>query len=423
MARAGREVAAGALDLAEYIRPNDQIIWQQGSTEPLTLIDTLIAQRAKLERVRLFLTISFSRQLMPEHADHLTFEGIGGLSSHAELARNGGLDVHPIHFSQMCRDIRAGTIRPDVCFVHLAGPPRNGVYSFGCDHAYVADAARHARVVIAEVNEDLPYLPGEGGMRLDEVDVFIRTKRPMAEMALAVPDATDHAIAKHVLGYFEDGVTFQVGIGGVPSAILQGLKSGFRDLGLHTGMMSDPVLELMTSGVVTNARKPIDTGYGVCCALYGSRALYAGAPAVPTLRLRPGCYTHDAVVMSKLDRFVTINSAIEVDLGGQANAEYAGRYIGGVAGQVDYVRGARLAERGRSIIALRSRAPNGKPRIVTGLNGGIVTTARSDVDVIATEWGAAELAHKSLSARAKALIAIAHPDDREALERALKGTR
>jgi len=418
MARAGAEIAAGKLDLRKWIRPGDRVMWGQGSAEPLTLIDALVRQRADLGGVRVFLTISFSSALQPEYADHLSFEGFGGLGTHATLAKKGLIDVYPVHFSQFCRDMQSGQFKTDVFFVQLSRSAEDGSFTFGVDHAFTADAIRHARVVIGEINEAAPVIRGQGGVHLQDLDAVVRSNVPMSEMPLANPDELDRAIAGHVLPYIEDRATIQVGIGAVPSAIFDGLR-GHKDLGVHTGMLSDPLLDLMNAGVITNAHKPIDAGFSVCCALYGTRRLYEGAEKSRAVSLRPAVYTHDAATMAKLDRFITVNSAIEVDLSGQVNAEYVGRYVGGVGGQVDFVRGARAAKRGRSIIALRSRTASGKSRIVSALAGGVVTTARSDVDIIATEWGVAELAGKTLKQRAKALIAIADPQDREALQRSL----
>lgn len=418
MARAGLDVAAADLDLRKWIRPGERVLWGQGSAEPLTLIEALVAQRAVLGGLRVYLSISFSSILQPEHADHLTFEGFGGLGTHARLAKQGLIDVHPVHFSRFCGDVVSGKFRPDVFFVQLSPCTEDGTYTLGTDHGYSAGAIKHARVVIAEINQNAPVIKGRGGVRREDLDVLVHTNVPMSEMPLAVPDDLDRAIASHVLPYIEDRATIQVGVGGVPSAILEQLR-GHKDLGVHTGMLSDPILDLMKSGVITNAAKTIDAGVSVCCALYGTRRLYQEAERTPEISLYPGVYTHDPAVMAKLDRFISVNSAIEVDLSGQVNAEYVGRYVGGVGGQVDFVRGARAAARGRSFVVLRSRTSSGKSRIVASLVGGVVTTARSDVDVIVTEWGAAELSDKTLSQRRKALIGIVDPRDREALEKSL----
>lgn len=415
MKRAGKVVPAADLDLSAWLRPTDRVLWGQGGAEPLTLIEALVAQRSAFSGIRVFLTISFAEVLQPGHADHIRFEGLGGLGTNARLARGGLLDVYPTHFGAFCRDMAAGRFEVDVFLVQLAGPDANGRYSFSTDHGYTADALRHARVVIAEVNAQAPFIAGRETVGAGDLDLIVHSDRPLPEMARAVPDAVDHAIAAHVLPYIEDGTTLQVGVGGVPSAVLEGLRH-HRDLGVHSGMISDSVLELIEAGVVTNARKPFDRGVSVCCALYGSRDFYRRCASAP-IALHPATYTSDVQVMGRLGRLVGINSAIQVDLSGQVNAEYvAGRYVGAPGGQVDFVRGARLASHGKAIFALRSRSPKGESRLVESLAGGVVTTARTDTDIVITEWGVAALAGKTLSARRAALVAIAHPEDRAALE-------
>ena len=210
----------------------------------------------------------------------------------------------------------------------------------------------------------------------------------------------------------------QVGIGAVPDAILR-LLHDRRDLGVHSGMIGDGLVDLVEAGVVTNALKPIDAGVSITGALIGTRRLYDFVDRNPQIGMRSSSYTHNEAVLSRLTRLVTINSAMEVDLTGQVNAEQSGdQYLGGTGGQVDYVRAGSRSPGGRSIIALPATAKGGKvSRIVAALSGP-VTTARSEVDVIVTEFGAAELKGQTLAERARRLVGIAHPDFREELDRA-----
>jgi acyl-CoA hydrolase len=221
-----------------------------------------------------------------------------------------------------------------------------------------------------------------------------------------------------VAGYIEDGAVLQVGIGAVPDAILRLLKDR-RDLGVHSGMIGDGLVDLVEAGVITNARKPIDPGISITGALIGTRRLYEFVNRNPKIGMRSSAYTHDATVLSRLPRLVTINSAVEVDLTGQVNAEQSGsHYLGGTGGQVDFVRAGLRSPGGRSIIALPATARDGKVSRITASLSGPVTTARSDVDVIVTEFGAAELKGQTLPERARRLVAIAHPDFQEELSRA-----
>jgi acyl-CoA hydrolase len=225
-------------------------------------------------------------------------------------------------------------------------------------------------------------------------------------------------MAKLAAAYIEDGATIQVGIGAVPDAILRLLRDR-RDLGVHSGMIGDGLVELVEAGVITNARKPIDPGVSITGALIGTRRLYEFADRNPKIGMRGSAYTHDASVLSRLPKLVTLNSALEVDLTGQVNAEQSGaHYLGGTGGQVDFVRAGARSHGGRSMIALPATARGGKVSRITASLSGPVTTARSEVDVIVTEFGAAELKGQTLAERTRRLIAIAHPDFREELDRA-----
>jgi acetyl-CoA hydrolase len=227
----------------------------------------------------------------------------------------------------------------------------------------------------------------------------------------------EQTIAAHVARYIEDGSTIQIGVGGIPDAVMAVIGDR-RDLGFHSGLINDRVADLMERGVVTNARKPIDTGITTAALLVGTDRLYRFAHKNRSIRLFTYDHTHRAEILCRLDKFVAINSAIEVDLTGQVNAEIAnGDYIGGTGGQGDFVRGAQLAARGRSIIALPATARDGTiSRIVPQLRDSIVTTPRSDADVIVTEFGAAELRGRTMAERARRLAAISHPNFRAPLE-------
>ncbi|MFT5371835.1 MAG: acyl-CoA hydrolase [Lysobacterales bacterium] len=238
----------------------------------------------------------------------------------------------------------------------------------------------------------------------------LHVSRAPVEVQPAAIGEIDHAIAEIVAAYIQDGAVIQVGIGAVPEAILQRLHDR-RDLGVHSGMVGDGQVDLVEAGVITNARKPIDQGVSITGALIGTRRLFDFADRNPQLSMRDSSYTHNQAILSRLKGLVTINSAIEVDLTGQVNAEQGGsRYLGGTGGQVDYVRAGSRSPGGRSIIALPATAMGGKISRITAALAGPVTTARTEVDVIVTEFGAAELKGQTLAERARRLVAIAHPD-------------
>ena len=410
MSRRPVVLALEELDLGRWVLPGDRIIWTQGSAEPLPLVERLVQQRSRLGGVRVFLTLSFASPLVPANSDHLSFEGLGGLGDYSRLAKAGVLDTYPVHLSHFSASVSSGELPIDVAFVQLAGPDAAGNFSAGADHSYTHDVIERARVVVAEVNSFAPITEGIRAIRPDELDVIVYTSRPMAHMTFADPDVTDDHIAELAAGFVADGSTLEVGIGALPSAILRRLADR-TDLGIHTGLITDAILDLMESGAVTNKNKATDRGRSTGSNLFGSQRLYEGAAHYP-ITFRPSRQILDPSVLSAIPRFVAFNSAVEIDLTGQVNAEYAGRYVGAVGGHVDFVRGARASAGGMSVTLLRSRTTKGVPKVVPRLSGGIVTLARSDVDVVVTEWGSAELANLSVSERAESLIAIAHPDDR-----------
>lgn len=412
-----KTVDAGQLDLAQYLRAGDRIVWGQACGEPTTLIEALIAQAERIGDLSAFTATSFSKLLTPEAVRHFTLNSMGAIGTLRALTKTGQLQVIPCHVSQIGPYIEQGIIGCDVAFVQLSPADDNGNHSCGLISDHVRAAVSKARVVIAEINEQIPFTFGET-IDASEIDVAIHVSRAPVEIAAAQIGATDEAIAKYAAQYIEDGAVLQTGVGAVPDAILR-LLGDRRDLGVHSGMLGDGLVELVEAGVITNARKKIDTGVSINGALIGTRRLYDWAHKNPAMRMCSTAYTHDAAVLAQLDQLVTINSALEVDLTGQVNAEQSGSaYLGGTGGQVDFVRAGARSRGGRSIIALSATAKGGAlSKIVTNLSGP-VTTARSDVDVIVTEFGAAELKGQTLAERTRRLMAIAHPDFREQLDRA-----
>jgi acetyl-CoA hydrolase len=301
--------------------------------------------------------------------------------------------------------------------LHLSGPDERGQYSYSLANDYLQFAMARARVVIAEVNELAPWTYFDGRLDSSRLDYIVRVSRPVMEIQPAAFGPVEEAIAGHIARYIEDGTTIQMGIGAIPDAVLAGV-SDRRDLGIHSGLIGDRVADLMESGIVTNARKPIDTGFTVAGTLRGTRRLYDFAHRNRAIRLFTLMHTHRAEILSQLGKIVAVNSAVEVDLTGQVNAEVAGGvYVGAVGGQGDFVRGVQMASHGRSVIALPATARDGQLSRIVARLGGPVTTARSDADLIITEFGVADLRGQPLDARIPRMIAISDPKFREALER------
>lgn len=407
-------VPAHELDLAGYIRPGMGVVFGQATGEPSTLTSRLVAQRARFSGAQVFFGANFSGTFQAEHADHLRFKGFGGIGALRKLATCGALDPVPCHVSAVSGLIGQGLVACDVALLQVSPANARGEHSLGLIADYVRAAVSRARVVIAEVNAQVPWTPCDQPLRTEEFDVVVPSDCPPVEVPAAPFGDLERRIAAHLNELIPDRAVLQVGIGAVPEAVMAMLRDR-RDLGLHSGMIGDSVVDLIECGALTNAHKEIDRGVTITGSLIGTSRLYRFADRRDGLRLCPSSYTHAPGVVGRLRRLVSLNSALEVDLTGQVNAEAVGReYLGGVGGQVDFVRAAAQSEGGVSIIALPSTGRKGESRIVARLSGP-VTTARSDVDVVATEHGLARLRGRSLRERVRALVAIAAPAHRDDL--------
>jgi acyl-CoA hydrolase len=409
---------AQGLDLGAFLRPGDHIVWGQACGEPTTLVEALIAQAENIGDLSAFAATSFSGILSAEAAERVTLSSMGAIGALRTLTAAGRLGVVPCHVSQIEPMIEQGLIGCDVALVQVSPPDAGGNHSFGLINDFIQAAVQKARVVIAEVNERVPFTLGDAVLPAARIDCAVHVARAPVEVQPAKIGEIDLAIAKIVARYIEDGAVIQVGIGATPDAILR-LLHDRRDLGVHSGMIGDGLIDLVEAGVVTNARKSIDAGVSITGALIGTERLYRFAHRNPQIGMRRSAYTHSQSTLSRLTQLVAINSAIEVDLTGQVNAEQSGdHYLGATGGQVDYVRAAGRSSGGRSITALPATAKGGKVSRITAALCGPVTTPRSDVDVIVTEFGAAELKGCTLAERARRLLAVAHPDFRDELAQA-----
>jgi acetyl-CoA hydrolase len=405
----------GALDLARYIRPGDLVVWGQGCAEPLTLIEALAGQRKQLGGVRCFTGVSSSTAIRAESCDYLSFTSYSAAGANRALADAGVLDILPVHYSELPQLLAHGPLRADVLFLSLPPAAPDGTFGLGLGADYAATLINPVRTVIAEINDQVPEVAGPRRLRREEIDVLVHVSRPLPEYPLAPARGIEDAIAEHIASLIPDGATIQLGIGRIPSAVASRLR-GHRDLGVHSGVITDAVADLIWAGVVTGARKSLDTGRVITGFLMGSQALIGLAAANRSIELRDTRYTHDPAVLAAQRRLVAINSATEVDLTGQVNSETAaGRYMGAVGGATDFLRGAARSEGGVPVIALPSTAGPAS-RIVARLNGP-ASQARADAGVIVTEYGIADLRGLTLSQRRERMLAIAHPDHRAALEK------
>ncbi len=407
------------LDFAGLVKPGDLVVCGQGSGEPVDLTARLMTQRSRIGgRFRLFLGVGVAGTFAPEQADHVHFMGYGALGTNSKLGAAGVLDAVPTHYSQLQRMFAEGWQKADVALLLLSPADAQGRHHTGLNHDYLFDAARSARLVIAEINENVPRTPGAELPPDIGVHLAVRTTRAMPELKAGVPNDIERRLAANVAAEVPEGATIELGVGTVPELVL-GALGGHRRLGVHSGVVSDGMVDLIRSGAIDNSAKREDAGITIGGLLLGSRKLFDFADGNAALRLCPPVHTHGIEVLARLPRFTAINAALEVDLTGQINSEMAGTQIGALGGQVDFSRGGMASTGGRSIIALQATARKGAVnRIVAKLPDATVTTPRSDADVVVTEWGVAHLRGKSLGQRARALAAIAEPRFREELERA-----
>ncbi|CAB3753449.1 acetyl-CoA hydrolase [Burkholderia sp. MSh2] len=410
-ARQGGDCSA----LSTLVRPGNTVMWGQSHAEPVTLMRALVAQRHDLKRIRLFLGIGLADVLAPEHADAFDFLAYCGSGANRKLARANVLDILPAHYSQLPELIRSGALRIDVVMLQVSPPDEQGRHSLGLAREYLVEAVKHARAIVAEVHPDVPWTYGGPYLRAADIDLLVPSDASFPDAAPTTPGPVEQAIGRHVASLVEDGATLQTGIGAIPDAVMAALH-GKRDLGVHTGSIGDGIATLCEAGIVTNARKTIDAGVTVGGVIIGSAHVRRFAHRNPALELRGTEYTHNPHVLRRIDRFVAINSAVEVDLTGQVNAEVAaGTYVGAIGGVADFLRAAQASRGGVPVVALPATA-GAHSRIVSRL-AGPVTVPRSDACVIVTEYGIADLRGLSLAQRIPKMISIAHPDHREQMER------
>lgn len=408
-------------DLARLVCEGDCISWAGAAAEPVGLVQMLNDALPRLPACTGLANVGLTTHLDPARvAGRMRVKALGGASTNRRFQEVGALDVMPFHYGSLPDLVRDGYLRIDVALVTLAAD--GDVWRFSPQVDFLADALPVARVVAAEINDQAPVLFGETGVARADVDHLMHVSRPLTTMRPSKPGGVEATIGANVARLVPDGATIEVGLGILPDAVLEALVAK-KDLGIHSGTIGDRVADLIDAGVVTNRRKPIDTGLTVSAGLLGSERLYRYFHRNPALKIYSPRYTHDNGVHAQIPNLVGINTALEIDLGGQMNAEVAGgRHLGMVGGHADFMRGCLRSKGGRGIVAMASTARGGTvSAVVPRLAGGVVTTSRADADVVVTEYGVAELRGRSLGERARALIAIAHPDFRRALTAAADG--
>ncbi|MFZ5896952.1 MAG: GNAT family N-acetyltransferase [Myxococcota bacterium] len=398
------------------ILPGRRILIGSGAAEPTTLVEALVRDGTHLsdnEIVHL-LTLGPAPYVQPEFAGRFRHSAFFIGRNTREAVQTGRADFIPVFLSEIPKLIACRRVRVDVVLVQVSPPDRHGYVSLGVSVDVVRAAVAAADLVIAEVNPCMPRTLGESQIPVSELDWMIPVESPILELVPESPDATCLEIGRHVASLIPDGATLQTGIGKIPHAVVTAL-SNHHDLGVHTEMLSDTVLDLVEAGVINGRKKTLLPGKIVTSFVMGTQRIYKWIDDNPSVEMRPSDFTNDPFVVAQNDRMVAINSALAVDLTGQVAADtVGGRFFSGIGGQVDFIRGAARSRGGKPIIALPSTAKNGSvSRIQAVLEPGAgVVTSRGDVHYVVTEYGIADLWGKNIRERATALTEIAHPDFR-----------
>jgi 4-hydroxybutyrate CoA-transferase len=418
------EQAVGAIESGQ------RVFLTGNCSVPQLLLSALVERAETLENVEMIqvLTIGPAPQAAPEMQGHLNINTLFISDNIRPAVHEGRADFTPCLLSEIPLLFRTGELPLDVALIHVSPPDEHGFCSLGIEAGLTKTPAQTARIVIAEINQQMPRTLGDSFIHFSKIDFAVPVDYPLAELPQAEVSQLNMQIGQNVAGLIEDGSTMQIGIGAIPNAVLHYLTNK-RDLGVHTELFSDGVMNLVQQGVITNEKKSLHPGKIVSGFILGSHALYDFVDDNPIVELHPTEYVNDPFVIAQNDRMVSINSAIEVDLTGQVCADSIGpKFYSGVGGQMDFVYGAARSTDGKPIIAMPSTATlkDGRriSRIVSMLKQGAgVVTSRNHVHYIATEHGVANLHGKTIRQRARALIEIADPEFRDELERQAKELR
>lgn len=407
-------------EIIRYIQSGQQVFIHGGAATPTKLIEGLVEQADHLRDVELmhlhtmgdapYAAARFSKSF------RVTNFFVG--ANLRDRIGHDRVDYLPCFLSEIPALFKSGRFTLDVALIHISPPDAHGFCSLGTSVDIARAAVDNAKLVLAQVNQQMPRTHGDSFIHLDQISHYIEVDEPLPESPPAPVKNQDKIIGQYIVDLIEDGSTLQTGIGSIPDAVLASLKN-HRHLGIHTEMWSDGTLELIKCGAVDNSRKVIHPGKTVSGFIIGTKAVYDFIHDNPSVVQLDIGYVNNPFNIARNPKVVAINSAVEIDLTGQVCADSIGsRIISGVGGQMDFIRGASLSRNGKPIIALPSRTRHGESRIVPVLNTGAgVVTTRAHVHYVVTEYGVADLYGKTLQKRAKELIRIAHPEDRENLEK------
>jgi len=416
-----------AYDAVKVITSGQRVYVHPGCALPTVLVDAMSIRYQELENVEVIhlLTVGKTRYSQPEMEGHFRHNALFIGKNVRDAVNDGRADFTPVFLSEIPDLFYRGVLPIDVALIHVSSPDENGFCSFGVGVECTKPATEVAKIIVAQVNPNMPRTLGDCFIHVDKLTYCVEADIPIQELPQVDKDVTTEEteifrrIGKNIAELIEDGSTLQLGIGSIPDAVLQFLHQK-KHLGVHTEMFSDGIVKLFEEGVITNEKKTLHTGKAVASFVLGTRALFDFIDNNPIIEFHPSHYVNDPYIIAMNDKMVAINSAIEVDLTGQVCADSIGTYFySGFGGQVDFIRGASRSKGGKPIIALPSTAKKGAlSRIVPRLAlGAGVTTSRGDVHYVVTEYGVANLYGKTIRQRARALIDIAHPVFKEELER------
>lgn len=404
----------------------NRVVFGHAAGEPIVLVDELIKQKDRLQGIEIIHMVPLREceYCLPEMEKHFRHNSLFSGAGTREAIREGRAEYTPIFFSEIPRLFRENILPVDVALIQLSPPDEKGYMSFGVSVDYTMQAAESAKIVIAEVNKQMPRTHGSY-IHISQINHVVETDRSLIEIPIPMITSVEEKIGDYVASLVSDQANLQLGIGGIPDAVLKFLKDK-RDLGIHTEMFSDGVVDLYEGGVITNKYNNLNPSKFTATFLMGTKRLYDFVDDNPIVDMHPVDYTNNVMIAGKINKLISINSAIQVDLYGQVSADTIGyQQYSGVGGQVDFVRASSLSPGGKSIIAFPStNKKNTRSRIVPNLDeGACVTTSRNDVHYIITEFGIADLRGKNLRQRADALINIAHPNFRTLLEEEFKRSK
>lgn len=409
-------------EAVKLIKSNDHVFIQGSVSTPETLIDAMVERAHELQNVTIYNTFAIGRRdapyCDPKYADSFRTISFFVANNVRKAVNAGYADCIPAFLGEIPSLVRRGIVKVDTVLLNVSEPDENGYCSFGTSADIATSAVECAKTIIAQVNKQMPYTYGDARIHISQIDACIHVDEPLVELPISIPNELETKIGNYIAELIPDGATLQIGVGGIPNAVLSAL-SNHKHLGLHTEALTDGVVPLLESGVIDNTQKKILPHKTVCSLILGSKRLYEWAHYNEKLLTRDVAWTNDPFIIRQNPKVMAINSALEVDLTGQICADSIGtRIFSGVGGQHDFMYGGALSEGGKTFIALPSQT-KGMSKIVNTLTPGAgVVTTRFQTQHVVTEYGVAHLLGKTLAERAKELIKVAHPDAREELDKA-----